>query len=100
MIEKDFWKLFGGGQKVTETTNDVHVGALVSISENASFWDGERVEDWWRRRNWYVTELNGNKAKLGRDESGKYKMHVPISTNYLTVIQKAEENVSEVKQND
>lgn len=76
---------FGG--KIGPTTNGVHIGALVSIAENASLWDGSRCEGWYQRKKWYVTGLNGNKAVLGKDDSGKYQMRTPISTNFLTVIE-------------
>jgi hypothetical protein len=79
------WSPVGG--KITETTNGIEIGSLVSISDNASFWNGEKVEKWYRGRKWYVTGLNGNKADLGKDETGKYKIRLPISTNFLTKVE-------------
>lgn len=86
MDKTETWRLMHGGQKITETTNGVGVGSLVSIADNASFWNGLEVDRWYKRKKWYVTELEGNKATLGKDETSKYKMRIPISTNYLTVI--------------
>lgn len=77
------------GRRKTETTNGVHIGALVEIQKNASYWNGAEVERWYRLNKWYVTELDGNKATLGRDATGKYRMRNPISTNFLTVIERA-----------
>ena len=74
------------GLKITETTNGVHIGALVKIDKNASLWSGAKIERWYLLRDWYVTELEGNKATLGQDESGKYNAKLVISTNFLTVI--------------
>ena len=94
-MEKSIWRTFTTGQKIGKTTNGVHIGALVKIEENASSWNGERVENWYKGRNWYVTELEGNKATLGRDETGKYKMAIPISTSFLIVLKQAEERDGE-----
>ena len=80
------WDSLSFGRKVRETTNGVHVGALVSIAEKATLWNGTKCDRWYWLKKWYVTELNGNKATLGKDESGKYSMRVPISTNFLTVV--------------
>ena len=90
-MDRDTWRLLHGGQRITKTTNGVHIGALVSIADMASFWNGLEVDRWYRGMKWYVTGLDGNKATLGRDESGRYRMAVPISTNFLTVIKKAED---------
>ncbi len=85
------WKRIGVlPNKNGPTTNGVHIGALVSISDNASFWNGEKVENWFQRKKWFVTGLEGLKATLGKDESGKYKLPRPISTNFLTVIKSCE----------
>ncbi len=79
------------GRKISETTNGVYVGALVKINKGASYWNGFEVERWYRYHRWYVTELDGNKATLGKDESGKYTMKIPISTNFLTVVDDGQE---------
>lgn len=84
-------------KRIGKTTNGVHIGALVSINDHASYWNGLEVESWYRRRNWYVTGLDGNKANLGKDETGKYTMRIPISTNFLTVIKNSEEIKGEIE---
>ena len=83
------------GSKIGPTTNCVHVGALVSIRPKASYWNGHEVERWYIKRKWYVTELEGNKATLGKDESGKYSMKTPVSTGFLTVIEPCKEESPE-----
>lgn len=77
------------GQKIGETTNGVEIGSLVRILPKASYWNGLEVEQWYRHNRWYVTALEGNKATLGRDETGKYTMRIPISTNYLEVVEES-----------
>mgnify|MGYP006988970767 FL=1 len=86
-----FEKTFKIGREIKDTTNGVHVGALVSISPNASFWNGNKVERWYYLKKWYVTALEGNKASLEKDETGRYSIRVPISTNFLAVIKPAPE---------
>jgi len=75
------------GRKKTDTTNGVFIGALVKVDQNASFWNGAKVERFYWSQKWYVTDLDGNKATLGKDVTGKYTMRIPISTNFLTVIE-------------
>ena len=91
MAEFDSWSRSWFGRRTFPATNGVHVGALVRIENNASFWNGEKVQSWYTRRNWYVTGLEDNKATLGKDETGHYQIRIPISTNFLTVLKKAEE---------
>ena len=91
MIQTDTWEQNWFGKRTHAPTNGVYVGALVQISKDASFWTGKKVERWYYLKKWYVTELVENKATLGRDETGKYTIRIPISTNYLTVIKEKEE---------
>lgn len=91
MIQTDIWEQNWFGKRTHATTNGIHVGALVQIASNASFWNGKKVERWYYLKKWYVTELTENKAMLGRDETGKYSIRIPISTNYLTVLKEKEE---------
>lgn len=90
MESSDYWRLNFGGKRTFPATNGVHVGALVQISDNASFWNGQKVERWYYLKRWYVTGLVDNKATLGKDETGKYSIKTPISTNYLIVIKNKE----------
>lgn len=85
------WFRVGDGRKVKETTNGVHIGALVSIDSNSSWWTGAKVEKWWHSRKWYISGLEGNKAMLGCDETGRYSAWKEISTNFLTVVEEAKE---------
>ena len=91
-------RIFTYGRKTGEVTNGVHIGALVQISNNSSFWNGRKVERWYYLKKWYVTDLEGNKATLGKDETGKYSIATPISTNYLTVIKNSDEYNKEITQ--
>ena len=88
--ESSAQRRFTFGRRITETTNGVKIGDLVSIQKNASFWNGEAVDRWYRHSRWYVTALEGNKAMLGKDETGKYKIRLPISTNFLEVVKSAD----------
>lgn len=84
-------RIFTYGRKTGKVTNGVHIGALVQISKDASFWNGKKVDRWYYLKKWYVTDMVDNKVTLGKDETGKYSIAMPISTNFLTVIKKADE---------
>ena len=83
--------IFTYGRKVGNTTNGVHEGALVKIAPKASMWNGQEVARWYTFREWYVENLEGNRAKLGKDKSGTRNANFYISTNFLTVIKTAAE---------
>ena len=70
----------------SETTNGIYIGVLVSIADRASYWNGNEVERWYRTRKWYVTCVDGMKAKLGKDKDGQYEMNRYISTNFLKIV--------------
>jgi len=92
MIDSEYKPLRLFGRRIGPTTNGVYIGALVTIDRNASFWNGERVDQWYRLKRWRVTALKGNRAVLGEDETGRYAIRIPISTSFLTVIKNPEEN--------
>lgn len=61
-------------------------GCIVSISSNAVYYSGKDIPAWVKKLNWYVLEVAGNRAVLGKSEDGKFNIVSPVNTQYLTVV--------------
>lgn len=62
------------------TSTKFKVGDLVSINENAKYFDGSAIPPWVTKCNWYVASIKGVRVVLGKSEDGKYNIQSPIST--------------------
>lgn len=77
------WK-FASTVKNTTTTTTVKVGSLVSIKSGATYYNGVAIPDWVMSQKWYISQVSGDRAVLGKNESGTNNIVSPISTKYLT----------------
>lgn len=77
------WK-FGETVKNTTTTTSVKVGSLVSIASGATYYNGVAIPDWVKSQKWYISQLSGDRAVLGKNESGTNNIVSPINIKYLT----------------
>ena len=74
--------------------NLIKKGDLVSIADNASYYDGAAVPLWVRTQNWYVkSEPIGNRAIIDKNEKGTNSICSPISTDFLRIIKKKSDNI-------
>lgn len=70
----------------TEKTSSVKKGDLVSIKENATYYNGKSVPAWVKSQKWYVSEVNGDRAVIDKNEKGTNSISSPINVSYLTVV--------------
>ena len=68
----------------TTTTSTVKVGDLVTIKAGATYYNGVGIPTWVMNDQWYITQINGKRAVLGKNKSGTHNIVSPISTDYLT----------------
>ena len=68
------------------TTATIKTGDLVTISSGAKYYTGANLPAWVKNLKWYVASVSGDRAVLGKDESGKYNIVSPINTAYLSVV--------------
>ena len=81
--------------KEESVTNVISIekGDLVSIAQDATYYNGKAVPSWVKAQNWYVlSEPVGDRAVIDRNEKGTNSICSPINIKYLTVVKKA--NVS------
>ena len=85
-------------EKPVETaTTKVGAGDLVSLSKDAVYYQGWVIPAWVKQHNWYVTEVKGDRAVLGKNQSGYNNINSPVNTKYLTVVQKAKIETAKVE---
>lgn len=78
--------------QTTSTTQILYaVGDLVSISSNATYYDGKSVPEWVKKQKWYISSISSDRAVLGKNEAGNQNIQSAMSTKYLTL---AKENVA------
>lgn len=64
-------------------------GDLVSISDDAVYYNGKEVPLWVRSQNWYVkNDPRGDRAVIDKNETGTNNICSPIHIKYLTVVKK------------
>lgn len=87
--------------KPTENTAKIGVGDLVSIAKNAVYYNGWIIPAWVKQHNWYVDSIKGDRAVLGKNQSGYNNINSPVNTKYLTVVQNGKtEPVAETPKTD
>ena len=77
-------------EEVNARLVEVKAGDLVSILPNAVYWNGKKVPDSIRERNWYVKSVDEatGRAVIDRSEDGKNAINSAIDVRYLTVLPK------------
>ena len=68
----------------TSSSNGVKTGDLVSIKSGATYYNGVAIPSWVMAKRWYVAQVSGDRAVLGRSEDGANNIQSAISTKYLT----------------
>lgn len=73
--------------KSTSTTTSsgaIQKGSLVSISSNATYYNGVTIPQWVKNDKWYIDQVKGDRAVLGKNASGKNNIQSAINIKYLS----------------
>lgn len=73
---------FDGGTIAPSTS--IKAGDLVSIKAGATYYNGVAIPSWVMNDRWYIVQVNGNRAVLGKNASGSHNIMSPINVNNLT----------------
>lgn len=65
---------------------DISVGDVVSISSNASYYNGKAVPKWVKETKWVVSSVKGERVVIDASSDGKYHINSPISIRFLTKV--------------
>lgn len=77
------WEFDETTKSNTTTSSTVKVGDWVTIKAGARYYNGVGIPDWVMSDTWYVTQINGKRAVLGKNKSGTKNIVSPISTDNL-----------------
>ncbi len=73
----------------------IEKGDLVSISSNATYYNGKSIPSWVKTQNWYVANTpTGDRIVIDKNENGTNSICSPIHKKYLTVVKKAKESAT------
>lgn len=65
-------------------------GDLVSISKNATYYNGQTMPSWVKSQRWYVKETpKGDRVVIDKNEKGTNSICSPVNSKYLSVVRKA-----------
>ena len=72
---------FSGGTVVS--SGSVKAGDLVTIKAGSTYYNGVAIPSWVMNDKWYIVQINGNRAVLGKNQSGSHDIQSPINVNTL-----------------
>ena len=75
-----------GVVKKETTKAGINPNDLVSIASDAKYYTGKTIPSWVKKKKWYVADVNGDRAVLGKSEDSKNNIQSAINTKYLTVV--------------
>lgn len=68
------------------STSKFSVGDIVTISADATYYNGVKVPGWVRNKQWIVEKVEGDKVIINKSTDGENAINSPISAKYLTVV--------------
>ena len=71
-------------KNTTTSPAAIKQGSLVSIKSGATYYNGVSIPSWVMNDKWYITQVSGDRAVLGKNASGSNNIQSPINTKYLT----------------
>lgn len=67
------------------SSGSITKGALVTIKSGATWYNGVEIPSWVFGQKWFVTQVSGDRAVLGKNVSGSNNINSPINVKYLVV---------------
>lgn len=68
----------------------IEKGDLVSVAENATYYNGKSIPSWVKAQNWYVhSDPVGDRVVVDKNEKGTNSICSPVHKKFLTVVKKA-----------
>lgn len=73
-------------ETITSTTTTFKEGDLVSVKDNAKYYNGSNIPDWVTDKKWYVKSVDGDRVVINKSEDGKFAINSPVNAQYLTIV--------------
>lgn len=87
-VEKYLDQIQGKVEPVAPNKNVIEEGDLVSISADATYYDGKKMPSWVKAKRWIVKEANEDRVVIDKSEDGKNSINSAVNAKYLTVVSK------------
>ena len=71
---------------VITNSKAIFLNKLVKIKAGSKFYNGVEIPQWVMNSQWYVSDVSGDRAVLGKDPSGTYDIQSPINTKNITPV--------------
>lgn len=66
-------------------SGNVRIGDTVTLAQEAVYYTGKEIPGWVKSDRWIVKSVSGDKAVLGKNESGSHEINSPVYVKDLTV---------------
>lgn len=72
---------------VPSPSTSIKTGDLVSLTDDAKYYNGTDIPNWVLKQRWYVkTDPTGDRVVINKSEDGKYAINSPVNAKYLKVV--------------
>lgn len=78
------WSFDNTVTTTTTSSGDIKKGDLCTIKSGATYYNGAHIPTWVMNDSWYVIQVKGNRAVLGKNASGSNDITSAINTAYLS----------------
>lgn len=75
--------------EVSTSSGSIQKGSLVTIKSGATWYNGVEISSWVFGQKWFVDQVKGDRAVLGKNMSGSNNVNSPINVKYLTLASRA-----------
>lgn len=83
-VENSYYARWEFKATKTVTGGNIKVGDLVTVKPGSTWYNGVAISSFVFDEKWYVTQVNGDRAVLGKNQSGTNNIISPINTKNLT----------------
>lgn len=62
------------------------VGDLVSLTNDAKYYDGSDIPSWVKKQSWYIKSISGDRVVIDENEGRTHSIKSPVSSEYLALV--------------
>ena len=64
----------------------LQVGDLVSLTNDAKYYDGSDIPSWVKKQSWYIKSISGDRVVIDENEGRTHSIKSPVNSKYLILI--------------
>lgn len=73
----------GPGEKAAQPAGSICAGIMVTLSGDAVYYTGKAMPEWVKNDKWIIKSVEGDRAVLGKNESGSHEINSPVNVKFL-----------------